>query len=46
MTVTTAMPVLNAKATARTRKIFFMTIPLFVMSFPEPARGIRDSHHV
>lgn len=27
MTVTTAMPVLNAKARARTRKIFFMTIP-------------------
>jgi hypothetical protein len=27
MTVTTAMSVLNAKARARTRKIFFMTIP-------------------
>jgi len=27
MTVTTAMPVLNAKAKARTREIFFMTIP-------------------
>jgi hypothetical protein len=27
MTVTTAMPVLKAKARARTRKIFFMTIP-------------------
>jgi hypothetical protein len=28
MTVTTAMPVLNAKARARTRNIFFMAIPV------------------
>jgi hypothetical protein len=44
-TVTTAIPVVNAKARANAKAIFFMTvIPCWCL--PEPTRAIRDRHHV
>jgi hypothetical protein len=40
--------VVNAKARAKTKAIFFMIVsPSSVtVKLPEPARPIRDSHHV
>lgn len=36
MTVVTAIPVVNAKVSAKTRKIFFMIIPLSTDEFDRP----------
>ena len=45
-TVTTAMPVVNAMASAKMMKIFFMNNLPFSLNLPELACGLRDSRHV
>jgi hypothetical protein len=46
MTVVAAMPVVNAKVSAKTRKIFFMALPSLLVRLPKPATSLRDGHHV
>jgi hypothetical protein len=41
MTVTTAIPVVNAKAKAKTTAIFFMIGPLFILDLARTGRSNR-----
>jgi hypothetical protein len=45
MTVTAAIPVVNAKAKAKITAIFFMISPSSPKTLPEPATPIGDRHH-
>jgi hypothetical protein len=41
MTVTAAIPVVNAKAKAKTTAIFFMISPLFIQDLARTGKGYR-----